>query len=144
MAKKVSDVVMGMLSDAGSATRAPSAIAAPAYEPPAAPEPDPTPPPAAVAVHVPAATGAPAAVFTAEPPAAELEAGYSNQPPTAADDNPRAPRTLRLRAEAATGLRSAWLEAKRDDVLLTAQDFASDLLMEALVSRRQRRTRTPA
>ena len=56
--------------------------------------------------------------------------------PVAADD---APRTLRLRAETAQRLRGAWLEAKRDDVLLTAQDFASDLVDEAL-SRRRRRT----
>jgi hypothetical protein len=144
MAKKVSDVVMGMLSDAGSATRAPSLIAPPSFEPPAASQPDPTPQPAAVAVHVPAATEAAAAVFTAPAPAAVLEAAAPDQPTTAADDNSQAPRTLRLRPEAASGLRSAWLEAKRDDVLLTAQDFASDLVMEALVSRRRRRTRTPA
>jgi hypothetical protein len=36
-------------------------------------------------------------------------------------------------------LRDAWLEAKRDDVLLTAQDFASDLVDEALARRRRAR-----
>jgi hypothetical protein len=35
-------------------------------------------------------------------------------------------------------LRQAWLEAKRDDVPLTAQDFASDLVDEPLVRRRRR------
>ena len=54
---------------------------------------------------------------------------------TAASD---APRTLRLRPETAQQLRAAWLEAKRDDVLLTAQDFASNLVEDAL--RRPRRT----
>ena len=54
-------------------------------------------------------------------------------------DAPGAPRTLRLRPEAAGHLRAAWLEAKRDDVLLTAQDFASDLVEEALASRQRRR-----
>ena len=54
---------------------------------------------------------------------------------TAAND---APRTLRLRPETAQKLRAAWLEAKRDDVLLTAQDFASNLVEDAL--RRRRRT----
>src|SRR3954454_6819516 len=50
---------------------------------------------------------------------------------------PAAPRTLRLRSTAAQRLRDAWLDAKRDDVLLTAQDFASDLVEEALVRRQQ-------
>lgn len=52
-----------------------------------------------------------------------------------------APRTMRLREGAASGLRAAWLEAKRDDVLLTAQDFASDLVEEAL-RRRSRAARS--
>jgi hypothetical protein len=51
-----------------------------------------------------------------------------------------APRTLRLRPGTAQRVRQAWLEAKRDDVLLTAQDFASDLVDEALVRRRRPRT----
>lgn len=48
---------------------------------------------------------------------------------------PEAPRTLRLQPATARRLRDAWLEAKRDDVLLTAQDFASELLDEALTRR---------
>jgi hypothetical protein len=35
-------------------------------------------------------------------------------------------------------LRAAWLEAKRDDVLLQSQDFASALVEEALAARRRR------
>jgi hypothetical protein len=50
-----------------------------------------------------------------------------------------APRTLRLRKDTAQQLREAWLEAKRDDVLLTAQDFASNLVDEALSRRRRQR-----
>ena len=48
---------------------------------------------------------------------------------------PGVPRTLRLRPTTAARLRDAWLQAKRDDVLLTAQDFASDLVEEALTRR---------
>jgi hypothetical protein len=130
MAKNVSDVVMGMLSDAGSATRMPAPVAATQAGPPAATAPEPAPQPAvAVRDVVPAA----------------LPAAASAQRPTAtAVDTSEAPRTLRLRPEAATRLRASWLEAKRDDVLLTAQDFASDLVLEALVSRRRRRTQAPA
>jgi hypothetical protein len=131
MAKNVSDVVMGMLSDAGSATRMPAPVAAPPAGPPAATAPEPAPQPAvAVRDVVPAALPTAA---SAQRPAA-----------TTAVDTSEAPRTLRLRPEAATRLRASWLEAKRDDVLLTAQDFASDLVLEALVSRRRRRTQTPA
>jgi hypothetical protein len=57
---------------------------------------------------------------------------HTDQPATVA------PRTLRLRPATAHRLRQAWLEAKRDDVPLTAQDFASDLVDEALVRRRRR------
>lgn len=125
MAKKVSDVVMGMLSDAGSATRVAIDVA-PVAEPPEPP-----------AAHVPA----PAPIERATVAAPQVKSVESVERPSAAEP-PEAPRTLRLRPEAATRLRAAWLEAKRDDVLLTAQDFASDLMMEALVSRRRRRTAT--
>ncbi|WP_232002172.1 MULTISPECIES: hypothetical protein [unclassified Mycobacterium] len=53
-----------------------------------------------------------------------------------------APRTLRLRPGTAQRLRQAWLEAKRDDVLLTAQDFASDLVEQALGRRRRSAAQT--
>jgi len=52
---------------------------------------------------------------------------------------PEVPRTLRLRASTAAVVRDAWLEAKRDDVLLSHQDFASDLLDAALAHRRSPR-----
>jgi hypothetical protein len=52
---------------------------------------------------------------------------------------PEVPRTLRLRASTAAAVRDAWLEAKRDDVLLSHQDFASDLLDAALARRRSPR-----
>ena len=63
----------------------------------------------------------------------------SARPParrTAGAAEVKAPRTLRLRSTTAEQLRQAWLNAKRDDVLLTAQDFASDLVEDALVRRR--------
>ncbi len=41
-------------------------------------------------------------------------------------------------------MREAWLVAKREDVLLTAQDFASDLIEEALGARTRSRRRRPS
>jgi len=55
------------------------------------------------------------------------------EPETTARD---VPRTLRLRVSTAAALRDAWLEAKRDDVLLSHQDFASNLIDDALGRRR--------
>lgn len=78
----------------------------------------------------------PAVTMTEDPPASVSTLPTSPRPSTAAA--PEAPRTLRLRPATAHRLRQAWLEAKRDDVLLTAQDFASDLVDEALVRRRRR------
>lgn len=124
MAKNVSDVVMGMLSDVGSATRA-------AGEPERQPVAEPRQARAALVSRRPAPVPRAAApVPPAEP---------ASPPPPAESEAPGAPRTLRLRPETATQLRAAWLEAKRDDVLLTAQDFASNLVEEALVSRQRRR-----
>ncbi len=125
MAKKVSDVVMGMLSDAGSATRVAIDVDAPVAEPP-----EPSCGPTCRHRHRHRSNMR----RWLRP---RLNPSSRWQRPSTAE--PEAPRTLRLRPEAATRLRAAWLEAKRDDVLLTAQDFASDLVMEALVSRRRRR-----
>lgn len=76
-----------------------------------------------------------------------------DRPPTPGPDTQRpgaprgaapreVPRTLRLRLLTAAAVRDAWLEAKRDDVLLSHQDFASDLLDEALAQRARRAART--
>lgn len=124
MAKNVSDVVMGMLSDVGSATRA-------AGEPERQPVAEPHQARAALVSRRPAPVPRAAApVPPAEP---------ASPPPPAESEAPGAPRTLRLRPETASRLRAAWLDAKRDDVLLTAQDFASNLVEDALVSRQRRR-----
>lgn len=124
MAKNVSDVVMGMLSDVGSATRA-------AGEPERQPVAEPRQARAALVSRRPAPVPRAAApVPPAEP---------ASPPPPAESEAPGAPRTLRLRPETASRLRAAWLDAKRDDVLLTAQDFASNLVEDALVSRQRRR-----
>jgi hypothetical protein len=112
--KDTAAAVIGMLSTAGAQTRR---------------TPDSTPPAEA--------TSGPQAVTATE----EVEASVSTLPapprPTTATA-PDAPRTLRLRPATAHRLRQAWLEAKRDDVLLTAQDFGSDLVDEALARRRRR------
>ena len=122
--KDTATAVLGMLSTVGAQTR-PALPEPPAPEvtPPTAPEPD---------VAVAEAAVAP------EPPAASVSTLPSSAKRRGAADD-AAPRTLRLRPDTAARLRAAWLEAKRDDVLLTAQDFASDLVEDALVRHRRRR-----
>ena len=115
--KDASSTVLGMLSSAGAQTR------------PTAPEPTPTAPP----------QPEPQSVASQPDPGPTRPVHTLPQAPRTQADS-AAPRTMRLRTSTAIELRAAWLEAKREDVLLTAQDFASDLLDEAL--RRQRRRRT--
>jgi hypothetical protein len=112
--KDTAAAVIGMLSTAGAQTRR-------------------TPEDTAAAE----ATVAPQAVtVTEDAPASVSTLPAPPRPVTGTASD--APRTLRLRPATAHRLRAAWLEAKRDDVLLTAQDFASDLVDEALVRRRRR------
>ena len=61
--------------------------------------------------------------------------------PTRISQTVDVPRTLRLRPAAAQALRAAWIEAKHDDVMLTAQDFASELIEEMLKIRKRRESR---
>jgi hypothetical protein len=123
--KDTATAVLGMLSTAGAQTRAPlPEPPAPEVTPPPAPEPD---------VAVAEAPVAP------EPPAASVSTLPSSAKRRSAAGDDAAPRTLRLRPDTAARLRAAWLEAKRDDVLLTAQDFASGLVEDALVRHRRRR-----
>ena len=113
--KDTAAAVIGMLSTAGAQTRRAAVEVEPASDIPAAPSVTVTEdPPATVSTF-------PAPVLPVTAPATE------------------APRTLRLLPSTAQRLREAWLEAKRDDVLLTAQDFASELVDEALVRRRRSR-----
>lgn len=116
--KDASSTVLGMLSSAGAQTR------------PTAPEPEPTPAP----------TQPDPESVAPQPDPIPARPVHTLPPTSRTHADSAAPRTMRLRTSTATELRAAWLEAKRDDVLLTAQDFASDLLDEAL--RRQRRRRT--
>jgi hypothetical protein len=117
--KDTAAAVAAMLSTAGAQTRR-------------VPERAETPPSISVAPMPPAAPSVtvtepvPATVSTLPPPVVPAPAPI-----------PEAPRTLRLQPATAQRLRDAWLDAKRDDVLLTAQDFASALVDEAL-SRRGR------
>jgi hypothetical protein len=64
--------------------------------------------------------------------AVDDEASSGNRPPV--------PRTLRLSPPAAEALRAAWLEEKRSRVLLTYQDFASEIITAGL---RQAHQHTP-
>jgi hypothetical protein len=108
--KDTASAVLGMLSTAGAQTRRP----------------------VEVAPRITGSVATPTVTVTED-----VQASVSALP-TAAPAAPatatgqEAPRTLRLRSTTAQRLRDAWLEAKRDDVLLTAQDFASDLVDEAL------------
>ena len=54
------------------------------------------------------------------------------KPAVQSDSAENAPRTLRLSQPMANGLREAWLVAKRDDVLLTYQDFADQVVRAGL------------
>jgi hypothetical protein len=113
--KDTAAAVLGMLSTAGAQTR---------REPDAAPTgPDLPAEPSVTVTEEPQAT-----VSTLPAPARPITAPATE-----------APRTLRLQPATALRLREAWLEAKRDDVLLTAQDFASQLVDEALVRHRRAR-----
>jgi hypothetical protein len=133
--KDTSAAVLGMLSSAGAQTRAPRP------EPPAPPAPAVSPAPELNETSTPVEPSAPEPAAVAPSPAEPAAATVSTLPTAkqrgSSDD--AAPRTLRLRPDTATRLRSAWLEAKRDDVLLTAQDFASDLVEDALMRHRRRR-----
>lgn len=130
--KDTNAAVLGMLSTVGERTR------------PLAAEPEQAPAPPAAVVETPApiaespAPVAPAPVAAAPEP--QQSATVSTLPgPATAQAEQKAPRTLRLQPGTAHALRDAWLEAKRDDVLLTAQDFASALIEEALARRRHQR-----
>lgn len=133
--KDINQAVLGMLSSAGSATRP---VRAPRAE-----EEQPAPP---IVDEVPTADSQPA-----PEPQPELESAepVGQVEPPRALSTPRSqishtaevPRTLRLRPAAAQALREAWIEAKHDDVMLTAQDFASDLIEEMLKIRKRRESR---
>ncbi|WP_157681572.1 hypothetical protein [Mycobacterium sp. JS623] len=111
--KDTATAVLSMLSTAGAQTRRAEESAQRGEEPPFTPT-----------------------VTVTEPPQASVSPLYTAPQPLPADTaSPKAPRTLRLRPGAASRVRDAWLAAKRDDVLLTAQDFASDLVEEALARR---------
>ena len=128
--KDTASAVIGMLSAAGAQTRPPIAAPLPP-EPAVSADPEVASPPAATAPELPAATPEPVgAASVSRLPGARQQQSHAED---------AAPRPLRLRPDTASRLRAAWLEAKRDDVLLTAQDFASELVEDALVRHRRRR-----
>src|SRR2546423_52511 len=127
--KDTASAVLGMLSTTGAQTRATIA---------------PPPPPAVSQAPAISERDAPSSIPVASEAAPDdtPAASVSTLPRTRGQqsrEEAAAPRTLRLRSDTAARLRAAWLEAKRDDVLLTAQDFASELVEEALARHRRRR-----
>lgn len=152
MAKKdTAATVLGMLSTTGASTRPTSPLSTPEptvdaagighKQPAAAVVEQPT-----VVPEQPSGAEKSAGIVSAEPPDPPVQhstrsAGRGVQRRRAPASNgttevvPEVPRTLRLRASTAAAVRDAWLEAKRADVLLSHQDFASDLLDAALARR---------
>lgn len=125
--KDTATAVLGMLSTVGAQTRVTAPVEEQAPQPAA-----PAPAPAPVATEPPVGTSrTPRTALVSTLAAAAAAAATATGDP--------APRTIRLRSDTAAQLRAAWLEAKRDDVLLQAQDFASTLVEEALNRRRRSR-----
>ncbi|MGD9697297.1 MAG: hypothetical protein AB7V42_16745 [Thermoleophilia bacterium] len=123
--KDTAATVLGMLSTTGASTKPPAGLAEPSAaraEQPAEPSAD---------VEAAAGKPEPAVSTSATRPAAPRR----RTAPPPEPNVPAVPRTLRLRASTAAALRDAWLDAKRNDVLLSHQDFASDLLDAALRQR---------
>lgn len=136
MGKRTADVVMGMLSDVGSSTRVSASVGTETIAPPSESVAESAPPRSAP-------PGAPEPAPVSADPASPAAPAASTGAAVPARSGPAAeeaviPRTLRLRKGTAGDLRAAWLLAKREDVLLTAQDFASDLVEEALRMRQRR------
>jgi hypothetical protein len=125
--KDTSSAVLGMLSTVGAQTRRPAESA---------------PQPAKAAVPPPAQPEAGASAAAAEPATSGSVSTLRTNRTGGSAGEQAAPRTLRLRPDTAHRLRAAWLEAKRDDVLLTAQDFASSLMEDALARHHRRRAAT--
>jgi hypothetical protein len=131
--KDTASAVIGMLSATGAQTRPPVVAPLP---------PEPAVNPEAVAASPMAAAAPEPAAATPEPAGAASVSRLPGARPQQTRPADAAPRTLRLRPDTASRLRAAWLEAKRDDVLLTAQDFASELVEDALARHRRRRAAT--
>lgn len=76
----------------------------------------------------------PVAATVQAPPATTARRARKQQPKAVQKLDPaeNAPRTLRLSQPMANALREAWLDAKRDDVLLTYQDFADQVVRTGL------------
>ena len=127
MAKNAGNTVQALLARAPAPPRAPAPT--PSTSPTLRPDPvqherraeqaQPVPEQAAPAVPV---IGAPAPRLHRTPAPAT----------PSAPAEPTAPLTLRLSQPTAQALRSAWLTAKRDRVLLTYQDFAGEIIATGL------------
>jgi hypothetical protein len=128
-----------MLGERGQAYR-PSAEAVSPEPLPADPVTEPEVPAVApiraLSAAVPQPTSREGARVAAEP--ARLSASRRAHRPAAAPDSAastdNAPRTVRLGQAMANALREAWLVAKRDDLLLTYQDFADHVVRRGLGS----------
>lgn len=130
MAKKdTTSTVLSMLGDRGAALRPPVVERAPAQRPAPAAEDVAPGPEAAIAVDSSESTEGSG---SARPAATARRARKQPAPAPPADPAQNAPRTLRLSQTMANTLRAAWLEAKREDVLLTYQDFADQVVKMGL------------
>ena len=124
MAKNAGQTVAALLAKAPPPPRA-----QPSPTPTLAP--DPTPEDAPKAESGPEATPpAAAATVIATRSPHRRRSPISAEPLTPTE--PSAPPTLRLSQSTAEALRTAWLAAKRDRVLLTYQDFAGEIITSGL------------
>ena len=133
MAKNAGHTVAALLAKAPSPpARTQQAHDFPAESP--APEPEPARAPDLKQTPEPAAPGAPAV-----PAARPTDQRRARKPtdPASSPAESKAPPTLRLSQPTAEALRTAWLQEKRDRVLLTYQDFAGEVITAGLRLARQ-------
>lgn len=135
MAKNAGQTVAALLAKAPSPPariQQPSGIAAESPtskpEPERAADPEQTPETAAASV---------APAIPAARPAAQRRSRKLADPASSPAAESKAPPTLRLAQPTAEALRAAWLQDKRDRVLLTYQDFASEVITAGLRQARQ-------
>ena len=128
MAKNAAQTVTALLSKAP----APPARTQQPQDIPVEPLPEPEEPKRDQAIEwAPEATTSTATAAPAARPAARRRSEKPADPALAAASS-KAPPTLRLAQPTAEALRTAWLQEKRDRVLLTYQDFAGEVITAGL------------
>jgi hypothetical protein len=129
VAKNAGNTVQALLAKAPAPPRTPAPT--PSARPPARPDPLQHEPRTEQAQEVPEQAAPAPGVSVVGAPAARPHRSFPPDTPSAPGE-PTTPPTLRLSQPIAQALRSAWLTAKRDRVLLTYQDFAGEIIATGL------------